>query len=410
MRRSAGFVIGACALVALGGAAFAAPTGRAEPSSARVNAPTAAQVTTLRAEAAGSLEQVGKTEKVDKTLDYVSSTRSLTLSYPGSSYVKPHFSRLLMLPGDSLTVSDPAGKQVSTYRWGLTDQWAMSVDGDTAVLTLHSKSSRLAGGGVMVDRVARGFTPMEREGQKRDERARRDAAIKAMRGGSRTESVCGSDNSADAVCYQTSDPVAYRNSKAVARLLINGNELCSAWRVGPNNRLFTNHHCFTATADARNTEVWFNYECAVCGGYATLRPTKVWGDQVLATDSTLDYTLFSVQNFAAIQSYGYLSLDVRDPARGEQLYIPQHPGGDPTVIAIESDQDRGGNCAVDDPAATGYAAGTDVAYYCDTAGGASGSPVLSRQSNKVVALHHFGGCPNSGVRIDLIYQRVRSLL
>jgi hypothetical protein len=45
---------------------------------------------------------------------------------------------------------------------------------------------------------------------------------------------------------------------------------------------------------------------------------------------------------------------------------------------------------------------TDVSYYCDTAGGSSGSPVLSRKTGKVVALHHFGGCPNSGVRADLL--------
>jgi V8-like Glu-specific endopeptidase len=65
---------------------------------------------------------------------------------------------------------------------------------------------------------------------------------------------------------------------------------------------------------------------------------------------------------------------------------------------------------VNDPAADGYAANTDVAYYCDTEGGSSGSPVLARSTNKVVALHHFGGCPNSGVRIDLIYAQVRKLL
>jgi hypothetical protein len=204
--------------------------------------------------------------------------------------------------------------------------------------------------------------------------------------------------------------VAYRNSKAVARLLINGDELCSAWRVGPQNRMFTNHHCFTSTLDARNTEVWFDYECAVCGGFPTLRPVKVRGDTVLATDATLDFTLFTLQDFASVRSFGFLSLDPRDPAAGEKLYIAEHPGGDPTVLAIDSDQDRGGNCRVGDPAADGYGPGTDVSYRCDTAGGSSGSPVLSRVSHKVVALHHFGGCPNAGVRIDLIYRRVASLL
>ncbi|TML31925.1 MAG: trypsin-like peptidase domain-containing protein [Actinobacteria bacterium] len=367
MRRSAAWVVGICAVVALGGVATAAPK----------------SVTTLRVQAAGAQEKAGTTEQVTRSLSYVSASHTLTLSYPGASYVKVHFSRLALLPGDWLTVTDLEGGQSIDYRFGLRDEWAMSVDGDTAVLTLH-------GQGV--------------------QRAARNAAITAMRDGSPTESVCGGDDSADAVCYRSSDPVAYNNSRAVARLLINGDELCSAWRVGPGNRMLTNHHCFTSTVDARNTEVWFNYECAICGGFAVRRPVKVFADKVLATDPTLDYTLFTVQDFAAVQAFGFLTIDDRAPVAGEELYVPQHPGGDPTILAISSDQDRGGNCRVDDPAADGYAVGTDVSYYCDTAGGSSGSPVLSRRTNKVIALHHFGGCPNAGVRIDLIYREIGSLL
>jgi hypothetical protein len=259
---------------------------------------------------------------------------------------------------------------------------------------------------VTVDRVARGFTPAERAAKRKagDQRKRELARD------SREESVCSGDDKADAVCYKTTDPVMYRRSKAVARVLINGTELCTAWRVGPNNRLMTNHHCFTTSEEAAETEVWFNYQCAECGGYDVFRPTKVWAAQVLATDKRLDYTLFSVDDFAAIQQYGYLQLDVRAPAKGEQLYIPQNPAGEPTMIAASSDADRQGNCEVVDAAYDGYDTDTDASYYCDTEGGSSGSPVLSRTTNKVIALHHFGGCPNSGVRIDQIYQAIGRLL
>src|SRR5262249_3175661 len=160
-------------------------------------------------------------------------------------------------------------------------------------------------------------------------------------------------------------------------------------------------HCFTTSADAYNTEVWFNYECAVCGGFATLAPTKVWGDKVLSTDHTLDYTLFTVENFNTIKQFRYLTIDPAGAKPGEPLYIPQHPDGDPTEIAMASDGDRGGACIVKDARADGYGTATDVSYYCDTQGGSSGSPVISRGTNKVIALHHFGGCPNSGVRLDL---------
>jgi hypothetical protein len=105
-----------------------------------------------------------------------------------------------------------------------------------------------------------------------------------------------------------------------------------------------------------------------------------------------------------------LQLDVRAPRAGEELYVPQHPGGDPTKISMNSPGERNGNCKVVDPSYQGYEEGTDLSYYCDTEGGSSGSPVLSRSTNGVIGLHHFGGCPNSGVRIDLIYDQVASLL
>jgi hypothetical protein len=365
--------------------------------------------------------RIGTLEQVERVLRYSGTERSATFRYPGSRYVKVHFNRLLLLPGDYLTVADPSGAEAhridSDPIGGAAElagepgggaaagRWAMSVSGDTAVVTLHQARPDLLGLGstlarfwVGIDRVARGFTV--------GERARSEGAA----GPGREESVCGNDESADAVCYRSADPVAYQRSRAVARLLINGTELCTAWRVGAGNRMLTNNHCLASTAEAYRTEVWFNYQCAVCGGDEVTKSTKVWGDRVLSTDRNLDYTLFSVDNFAAVRPYGYLQLDLRRPAKGEELYIPQHPGGDPMVIAMRSDRDPNGTCTVGNPAYDGYTARSDVSYQCDTAGGSSGSPVISRSTNQVIALHHFGGCPNSGVRSDLIYNKIRIVL
>jgi lysyl endopeptidase len=317
-----------------------------------------------------------------------------------------HFDRLALLPGDHVTVSDAHGTEVQRIEAGLLDapgarKWAMSVDGDTAVVTLHRARPELlagleslAGLGVEVDRVAHGLAPGER----------------TAAGPGREESVCGRSDAKDAVCYKSADPVAYNRSKAVARLLINGVELCTGWRLGPTNRMLTNNHCMVSSADAYDTEVWFDYQCAQCGGHAVFKPTKVWGGQVLSTYRDYDYTLFTVENFEKVQKFGYLTIDPARPAKGTEVYIPQHPGGDPGVIAMTSDRDPRGNCAIADPAYDGYAADSDVSYHCDTAGGSSGSPVLSRASDKVVGLHHFGGCPNSGVRIDLVYNRIKRYL
>jgi trypsin-like peptidase len=320
-----------------------------------------------------------------------------------------------MLPGDYLTVSNPAGTESYRYdappvlRTGPADKWAMSVTGDTAVLEMHRAAGDALGVGpllgtlgVGVDRVARGFT--------RDEqRAQPENQLTAPGRSGREESICGADTSSDAVCYRSSDPVAYTKSKAIARLLIGGTELCTAWRVGPADRMLTNNHCLTTSSEAYDTEVWFNYQCAQCGGYDVFQPTKVWGDRVLSTDHVFDYTLFTVANFPAVEKFGYLVLDPVRPVKGQELYVPQHPAGEPARIA-GSLGDKAGNCSVADPAYDGYAPNSDVSYYCDTAGGSSGSPVISRKTNKVVALHHFGGCPNSGVRADLLAAKLRAYL
>jgi lysyl endopeptidase len=323
-----------------------------------------------------------------------------TFHYAQASYVKLHFSRLAMMPGDYLTVSNPDGTESYRYDGNSTDEWAMSITGDTAEVEMH----RAAGGdpAVTVDQVARGYT--------RTEQAKiPEAQLTAPDRTGREESVCGGNESTDAVCYKSADPVAYTRSRAIARLLINGTELCTGWRIGADNRMLTNNHCFATSAQAVKTEVWFNYQCSKCGGPEIVQPTKVWGAKVLATDHTYDYTLFTLGDFAAARKFGFLALDTARPVKGQELYIPQHPAGEPTRIA-GSLGEKAGTCAVADNAYNGYAPGSDVAYYCDTEGGSSGSPVLSRKTNKVVALHHFGGCPNSGVRADLLYEKLKSLL
>lgn len=384
----------------------------AEPAS--TGAPAGELRTVLPESAAATGRQkVGELLSVNKLLGALKAPRRETFRYPGASYVKLHFSRMMMLPGDYLTVSDPAGKESYRYDAGdlldprRADKWAMSITGDTAVLEVHrtaplGATSLLGDLGVRVDKVARGFSRTEQR------RAPAESLHAPGRTG-REESVCGNDESADAVCYRSGDPVAYTRSKSIARLLIGGTELCTGWRIGTRNRLLTNNHCFDNSAKAYDTEVWFNYQCARCGGYDVFKPAKVWGDRVLATNRTYDYTLFTVENFAAVQKFGYLTLDTARPAKGQPLYVPQHPAGEPTRIAGAKGE-RAGNCAVVDNAYDGYATDSDVSYYCDTEGGSSGSPVISRKTNKVVALHHFGGCPNSGVRADILYGKLKNLL
>ncbi|MGA8116041.1 MAG: serine protease [Actinocatenispora sp.] len=363
-------------------------------------------------------QEAGQLDQVTRHVNYTGQSR-ITFRYPGAEYVKVHFSRLVLRPGDSITVSDPSGEQKYRYSAdprllevpgdspstkGRDGFWAMSVTGDTAVVALHRTlpGPSLTRLGVDIDKVAHGFTAAQRSTREHNEMM--------LNGGRRAESVCGMDDSADAVCYESRYPVEYRHSLPVARLLINGTTLCTAWRVTADDRMLTNHHCLSDQSDVDNTEVWFNYQCSICGGSISEPVTKVPAARLLRTDPTLDYTLFTVSHFEAIRQFGYLSLDIRTPRSGEEVYIPQHPEGEPTKLAISSDADDDSTCRIEYPVVDGYAHDSDTAYRCDTAPGSSGSPVISRRTNRVIAIHHLGGCPNSGVRMDMIYREIKSLL
>jgi V8-like Glu-specific endopeptidase len=320
--------------------------------------------------------------------------RSTVIERPGSGYVKLHFTDVRILPGDVLTVSNPDGTEKYTYTRDLkasltatidrTGFWAMSITGDKAVVSVSNKLSR-----VRIDKLTRGYTEAEMSSQPS------------------VQSICGTNDYKDAVCYQSSNPTEFGKTASVAKLLRNGSSLCTAWRVGPNNRLLTNNHCFTSTT---GIEVWFNYQCPTCGGTTSAPTTKVLAAQVLRTNAALDYTLFTVNNFSAISSFGYLELDARVPAVGEEMYIIGHPAGKLKKLSLRDNNNGGGYCVVRAVRVNGSSSQSDISYMCDTEGGSSGSPVLSRRTHKVIGLHHFGGCPNQGVRIDLVAAQISSLL
>lgn len=320
--------------------------------------------------------------------------RSAVIERPGSGYVKLHFTDLRILPGDVLTVSNPDGTEKHTYTRDLkssltatidsTGFWAMSITGDKAVVSVSNKLSR-----VRVDKLTRGYTEAEMSAQPS------------------VQSICGTNDYKDAVCYQSSNPTEFGKTKSVAKLLKNGSSLCTGWRVGPKNHMLTNNHCFTST---NGIEVWFNYQCPTCGGTTSAAVTKVMADRVLKTNAGLDYTLFSVRNFETITSFGYLELDARVPAVGEEMYIIGHPAGKLKKLSLRDNNNGGGYCVVRAVRVNGSSSQSDISYMCDTEGGSSGSPVLSRRTHKVIGLHHFGGCPNQGVRIDLVAAQIGSLL
>jgi V8-like Glu-specific endopeptidase len=395
-------------VLALAALLLAAPVAIATASPAQ-----AADVPSIVDEQLGAgVMRVGEVVPADLRLGYatgrVAAPSQVEVSQPGATYIKVHFARLRLAPGDFVTVADPQQKQVYLYQGdptvgaaapgdsdytlhGQPGFAAMSIDGDTAVVTVHSARTSPArpGYGVHINGFWRGFT---------------DAEVTAHN--PQVLSVCGTDARRDTVCYRTSHPTEYARSNAVGRLLISGGGLCTAFRVGRTNAVLTNNHCISTAASVRGSEVQFNFQCASCGGNNPFAGTRVSGNALLRTSGSLDYTLFSVNNFAAISSFGTLFLDVRAPVLNERIYIPGHGDGRPKRLSIFETSQGGTTCRVNNPRSDSI----NMGYNCDTSGGNSGSPVLAGSSHRVIALHHLGGCLNEGTRINLIYPQISSLI
>lgn len=339
--------------------------------------------------------------------------RTLAIRTPDAAFIKIHFDHFALPAGVTLEVASPDGREVYRYskdalgphtvdaalgQNGRTSFSAMSIHAPVVLLRLvgTAREPWSSEHGVRVSRYHEGFPEAMLPELQR---------AHLLDGGIGPESICGTDDKEPAVCYASTDSTAFDRSRPVARILIGGASLCTAWRVGPDNRVFTNNHCTATQSGVASTEVWFNYQQASCGG-ASATVTKVAGDTLLATQATLDYTLFTVKDFATIGSFGYLGLDVRQPTLSEEIFIAGHPGGRQKELSVISDRDGGGRCRVNDPDADGNAVNSDAGYYCDTEGGSSGSPVIARSSNRAIALHHFGGCLNSGAKFSLIWPQV----
>lgn len=357
---------------------------------------------------------VGDFRPMQLQQNYASATHNAlqTIRHSGASYIKVHFQNLNLPPGDTITVSNPYGTEVHTYPGdGFTIHsdtepgfWALSIIGDTVNIEVHSSAQNEtisdARYGYSIDQYAFGFPDLQNITED-------------------TRSTCGVTERPDAVCFSGTHPTEFERTEPVGVLLLGGFEACTMWRVGPGNLVFTNEHCITNQAQANASEMRFNWQRQTCGG-ALLPGTTVSVDQFVMDHFVLDFALVTLENFPAIEQFGFLELDVRQPNVLERIYIPQHGNGDPKQLAILSDVDGAAgpdnNCRVRDNAFDGNGTNTDVGYWCDTVGGSSGSPVLSGDTHQVIALHHFGtGAPpnacdadtmNSGARIDLVYPLV----
>ena len=357
----------------------------------------------------------------------------IVIHEPGASFIKVHFGKFVLPRGVTVEVSNAQGTETYSYSTtkttakrsrksnrtldseqgdnGHTRFSAMSISGDTAVIRFLGDRSKVNAlkHRVVVDYYMVGYPE---NGQGSEKQSKSPTMSKTMAGSkdpiSQPQDQCGANDRVDAVCYEATHAVEYANSLPVVKILVNGNKYCTAWRVGPDNRLFTNEHCIDSQAEVSGTEVWFDYERPECGQNQVNEPVKVTGNQWLASDWLLDYTLFTINDFDQIDEYGYLGLEIGELFVGDRIFIPQHGGGMPKQLAIESDMNVSGECEIDDAELGGldYYYESEIGYFCDTRDGSSGSPVILQGTDRVVAMHHLGGCFNKGAKMSLIWPQV----
>jgi V8-like Glu-specific endopeptidase len=365
---------------------------------------------TLPAPAPGP-EVVGSSMAIQLAPDLLQSFESGTgriwgdlIAVRSASFVKAHFVDVNLRAGDVLTLRSKTGTVVEEIRGrgpkDLGTFWALSAFGDELEL-LFRFSSSYEKPPFRIDMVIVG-----------------DPAMVEPLSTLAPESVCSPENFDDVFCYQN-DAGKWSNVLAsVGVMSVGGNPItalfCSGSNVSAQNYVLTNQHCITSQGSCDSSEFVFKFYRQGCNTGAAV--TADWQsfrcDDVVATSpfnscdqglGDLDYSLCSVIGDPA-STFGYVTPDPVPLTDGEAIYIVQHPAGRPHEIAHGS----GPNVDVD---------GTVLRYYdtLDTEGGSSGSPIFRESDDKLIGLHHCGGCATSGVGnrgmlMSDIYPNIQSFL
>lgn len=321
---------------------------------------------------------------------------------PQSSFLKLHMVNVNLRPGDVLTLRSRTGQVVEEITGrgpnDLGTFWSLSAFGDEIYLELayHGPYATLP---FRIDEVLVGLPGL-------------------LGAGVGKKSVCSPEHFDDVWCYQ-GDAGKWANVLGSVGVMTVGSNpttglWCSGSNVSPQNYLLTNNHCITDQGDCNNAEFVFRYYRQGCNNGAAT--TGNWQgfrcDQLVAMSpfsscdqglNDLDFSLCSVIGDPAA-TFGFVQPDPVPLTDGEAIYIIQHPAGRPHEITHGS----GNDVDVD---------GTVLRYYdtLDTEGGSSGSPIYRESDDKLIGLHHCGGCStpgvgNRGMLMSDIYPHIQQFL
>lgn len=317
---------------------------------------------------------------------------SHTIHKTGAGWLKVHFKDFYLNGNDYVELIDMTGQVIETIK-GIDVQndetskfkvipgvgrrvsfWAPAIDGNELTIKLHRVSNSRRGWGFAIDEVGVGFEPMD--------------------DGYEIESICGTN---DLVNIKCKDTATQNLGLRVGRMYFQKSGswyLCTGFLVSSCSAHFlTNEHCISDQTVTSTLQVRFKYRYTTCTGTTLDSYSTYYGDKWIKDSVSYDYCLLTLKNNPQ-NTYGYLQLINGAPITGETIYIIQHPGGSPQKYSTSTVYNTTAN------------SGKDLAYMADTEGGSSGSPVFADTEDQVLGLHHYGGCPNSAVKMDLIYEGI----
>lgn len=229
------------------------------------------------------------------------------------------------------------------------------------------------------------------------------------------ESDCGSVNwNRNIKCYRnsTEELKAYETSKAVVRIIAHKVKVCTGFLVGNEGHMVTNEHCISSTYDVENMVVELMAEGEHCESECDTRGAcggkKYTNLKLVKANAELDYSLlqFVGEDNPALE-FGYMTLQVREGALGEEVYVPQHPSGFGKQISMYLNEEKDKVKLISLDVVNRFGSGF-YGYLGFTDSGSSGSPIVSFNSHTVLAVHRGGGCPNTAIPAHYIVNDIRT--
>ncbi|MET4043736.1 V8-like Glu-specific endopeptidase [Bradyrhizobium sp. RT6a] len=202
--------------------------------------------------------------------------------------------------------------------------------------------------------------------------------------------------------FRLEKPEIFKAGLAVAKLMFvrDGKSLACTGFMIDDDRMLTNEHCINSQAVCESAVALFGYDSNASMTSEMVRDQSSACLEFQSMDEKLDVAMVRLANSPG-KRWGRLKLAAATP--DELSIVIHHPNGDPKYVTRE-------DCFVVKLPVDGRAKDTDFSHLCDTMGGSSGSPVLSRRSLEVIGLHHFGidladpdwRDQNRAVRMELI--------